>query len=326
MDRSSAARRGIAVGLLSSATFATSGTFASSLFDAGWSAAEAVTFRIGIAALVLMVPGLLSMRGRWGALRRGAGVLTTYGLLVVAGAQVCYFNSVRYLPVGVALLLEYMGLILVVGWMWAAHGQRPRRLTLAGSATAILGLLGVLDLTGRQHISGAGVLWGLGAAVGLALYYVLSARTGDGLPAPALAAGGLLIGAVSLAGTGLLGVLPMHATFGAVRLGGRMMSWLVPVVGLSLVAAVIAYLAGIHAARVLGARMSSFLGLFEVVFAVLFAWLFLAQLPTPVQLAGGVLIVIGVALVRLDDLRETPVTAPDPAIVPAEPLLVTQER
>src|SRR5689334_199373 len=103
VDRSSAARRGIAVGLLSSATFATSGTFASSLFDAGWSAAAAVTFRIGIAGLVLMIPGLLSMRGRWGALRRGAGVLTMYGLLVVAGAQVCYFNSVRYLPVGVAL-------------------------------------------------------------------------------------------------------------------------------------------------------------------------------------------------------------------------------
>jgi drug/metabolite transporter (DMT)-like permease len=39
-------------------------------------------------------------------------------------------------------------------------------------------------------------------------------------------------------------------------------------------------------------------------FAVLFAWLFLGELPRPIQLAGGVLIVVGVALVRYDELRD----------------------
>jgi len=94
----------------------------------------------------------------------------------------------------------------------------------------------------------------------------------------------------------------------------------------STAASVRASVAGIRAARILGARLSSFLGLFEVVFAVLFAWLFLAQLPTPVQLSGGVLIVVGVGLVRLDELRGTPATPPDAAVVPDEPLLVTQDR
>ena len=67
-------------------------------------------------------------------------MIAVYGLFAVAGAQVCYFNAVRYLPVGIALLLEYLGLVLVVIWMWAMHGQRPRRLTLGGSVIAILGL------------------------------------------------------------------------------------------------------------------------------------------------------------------------------------------
>jgi drug/metabolite transporter (DMT)-like permease len=319
-------RSGIALGLLSSATFATSGTFASSLFGRGWSAGAAVAFRVGIAAVLLVGPGLWSLRGRWGALRRNAGVLTGYGVLAVAGSQVCFFNAVRYLPVGVALLLEYLGLVLVVLWMWGAHGQRPRRLTLAGSAVAVVGLFCVLDISGHRQVSLAGVLWGLGAAIGLALYYVLSARADDGLPALALASGGLLIGAVALAVAGLVGALPMHATFGDVRLGGHEMSWLVPVVGLSVVAAVVAYVAGISAARILGARLSSFLGLFEVVFAVLFAWLFLAQLPTPTQLAGGVLIVIGVGLVRLDELRAAPVAPAGGIPVPDEPALVGRER
>ena len=62
------------------------------------------------------------------------------------------------------------------------------------------------------------------------------------------------------------------------------MSWLVPVLGLSVVAAAIAYVVGIGAARMLGAKLASFVGLTEVLFAVLFAWLLLGQLPTVIQL------------------------------------------
>jgi drug/metabolite transporter (DMT)-like permease len=315
----------VALALLSSATFATSGTFASTLLDAGWSSVAAVTFRIGIAAVVLALPAALSLRGRWRTLRDSAGMIAIYGLFAVAGAQVCYFNAVRYLPVGIALLLEYLGLVLVVIWMWARHGQRPRRLTLGGSVIAILGLIFVLDLTGTQHVQVAGVLWGLGAAVGLALYFVLSARADDGLPALVLASGGMAIGAVALAAIGLLGLMPMHASFGAVRFGGHEVSWLLPVAGLSLIAAVVSYVTGISAARILGARLSSFLGLFEVVFAVIFAWMFLAQLPTPVQVLGGVLIAAGVALVRLDELRNVPDAPIEVDVAPREPVLAGQQ-
>jgi hypothetical protein len=47
-----------------------------------------------------------------------------------------------------------------------------------------------------------------------------------------------------------------------------------------------------------------------VLFAILFAWLLLGQLPAPVQFAGGALILAGVTLVRIDELRGAP-RAPD---------------
>ncbi|MEV0152668.1 EamA family transporter [Micromonospora sp. NPDC050686] len=309
---------GLLLALLSAVTFATSGTFARSLIDAGWSAEAIVVARVGIAALVLLVPATLALRGRWHVLRRNLGAVTVFGLLGVATAQACFFNAVRYLPVGVALLLEYLGIILVVVWMWAMHGQRPRRLTVAGSVAALAGLAFVLDLAGAGRLDPLGVLWGLGAAVGLAGYFVLAGRVDEELPSVTMASGGMGVGAAVLAALGLLGVLPLEAEFGTVTFAGQRTSWLVPIAGLSLVAAVVAYLAGIAATRVLGSRLASFVGLTEVMFAVLIAWLFLGELPTAVQLLGGVLIVAGVALVRLDELRGTPAQpADEPADQPA---------
>jgi drug/metabolite transporter (DMT)-like permease len=294
---------GLGLALLSAVTFGTSGTFARSLIEAGWSAEAAVAVRVGVAALVLAVPAVLALRGRWHVLRRNLGMIGLFGLLAVAGAQVCFFNAVRYLPVGVALLLEYLGIILVVAWMWVAHGQRPRRLTVAGAAAALPGLALVLDLTGSGSIQLVGVLWGLGAAFGLAGYFVLSARVDAHLPSVTMASAGMGAGAAMLVLLGAVGVLPMHATFGDVTFAGQHMSWLVPVAGLSLVAAVVSYVSGIGAARILGARLSSFVGLTEVLFAILIAWVVLGELPTVVQLIGGVLILAGVTLVRVDELR-----------------------
>jgi drug/metabolite transporter (DMT)-like permease len=96
----------------------------------------------------------------------------------------------------------------------------------------------------------------------------------------------------------------MRATFGTVDLAGHQVSWLVPALGLSLVAAVIAYVAGIAAVRALGARLASFVGLTEVLFAVLVAWALLGELPTPTQFFGGALIVVGVVLVHAGESEE----------------------
>jgi drug/metabolite transporter (DMT)-like permease len=303
----------MSLAVMSAMTFASSGTFARSLIDAGWSAEAAVAVRVAVGALVLAVPAALALRGNRSALRRGAPTIAAYGLLAIGAAQVSFFNAVRYLPVGVALLLEYLGIVLVVGWMWAVHRQRPRRLTVAGAVAAVIGLGFVLDVTSAGRPDPVGVLWGLGAAVGLAVYFVLSARGGEDLPPTVLAGGGMAVSAVALVGLGLLGAFPLDMTFHQVVLAGHKVSWLVPVLGLSVIAAAFAYVAGIAAARILGARLSSFIGLTEVVFAVLIAWLALGELPSSHQLVGGLLILAGVTLVRLDERRglQTPAAVLD---------------
>lgn len=319
---------GLVLAVLSAATFGTSGSFATSLINAGWSPSAAVAARISVAALILLGPALWQLRRCWPELRSGGRSLllrslrtvTVYGLVAVAGCQLFFFHAVQRLSVGVALLLEYLGVVLVVGWLWLRHGQRPRRLTVLGSAASLVGLALVLDLTGRQHVDLVGVLWGLGAAAGLAFYYVMSAREEEPLPPLVMAWAAMVVGAATLLVLGGLGALPMHATYGDVDFSGDRVSWLVPIAGLSVLAAAFAYVAGIAAARLLGAKVSSFIGLTEVLFAVLWAWLLLGQLPTGIQLLGGAFIVGGVAIVRLDELRRPELTG-DERHQPAEPEL-----
>jgi|SRR5450756_23258 len=293
---------GIAIGLASAMFFGTSGTFGSALIGAGWSPGGAVLARVFVAALALTIPALIALRGRWSLLRRSALRVLTYGLVGVAACQVCYFNAISLMPVGVALLLEYMGVVLIVGWLWLRHGQRPRTLTVAGGVAALGGLALMLNLSGPGGASQAGVIWALLAAVAMAVYFLQSAADdADALPPVVLTWGGMVTGAAALAVTGAAGLVPLRASTSDVALFGHRVSVLVPVLGLSLVAAAAAYVLGIGAARRLGPKLSSFVAMAEIVFAVVFAWVLLHQVPAATQFVGGALIALGVIAVRVDE-------------------------
>ncbi|USQ79891.1 DMT family transporter [Ornithinimicrobium faecis] len=292
---------GLALAVLSAATFGTSGSLAKGLLDTGWSPLAAVTWRVGVAALVLLVPAALMMRGRWHLLRTGWMSMALFGLLAVAACQLTYFLAVERISVAVALLLEYLGIILVVGWLWLRHGQRPRPLTIIGAAVAVAGLVFVLDVFGAVEVDLLGVVWGLCAAVGLAVYFVVSADDSTGLPPLVLATGGLTIGTVALLVTGLLGILPMTTATTDVQLAGADVPWWGAILTLGVVAAAIAYATGIAATRRLGSKLASFVGLTEVMFSFVWAWILLGQMPAAIQLLGGLLILGGVVLVKLDE-------------------------
>lgn len=294
---------GLWVALLSAAAFATSGAFAKSLLEIGWSPGAAVGIRIGGAALVLILPVAVALRGRWGSLRRNAWTLVIYGATAIALCQFLYFNAVQRMSVGVSLLLEYLAPVLIVGLLWLQSRRVPSKRTIGGSVVAMLGLLLVLDLTGDQKADPIGVLYGLGAAACLVVFFVMSAKADDDLPPLVMAGGGMAVGALTILIFGLVGVMPFEFEFRDVTLGSWETSWLVPVVGLVLVSTVFAYVSGIVAARGLGSKVASFVGLTEVMFAVAWAWMILGEMPSPIQLAGGALIVAGVILIRLDEGR-----------------------
>jgi len=298
MTHDSTRTAGLGFAMASAASFGLSGSLARGLMDVGWSSAAAVSVRILLAAVVLAPLAAMQLRGRWDLLRRNLPLVGVYGLLAVAGCQLAFFNAVERMPVGVALLIEYMSPVAVIGWLWLTRGQRPGPRTIAGALLAIVGLVFVLDLVSGTDVDGVGIIWAFGAMVGVTAYFLISAREDDGLPPVVLAAAGLTVGGATLLALGVVGVLPFAATTVDVDFGGVAVAWWLPVLGLGVVTAALAYVTGIAATRRLGSRLASFVALTEVLAALGFAWILLGQAPRPVQLLGGALVLLGVVIVK----------------------------
>ncbi|NYF11197.1 drug/metabolite transporter (DMT)-like permease [Leifsonia sp. AK011] len=298
--------RGLIIGVIASLTFATSGAFLKPLLESGWSPAAAVTIRAGIGAIVLLPVALVALRGRWDSVWRARWRIVGMGLIGVAGTQLAYFASLQRIPVSTALLIEYLAPLLLVGFVWVSTRRAPKAVVLVGSAVAISGLVMVIGPGSLGASDGLGLVFAGLAAVGCAIYYLIAARPSDGLPPVAFAAFGLLLGSVVLGVTGLVGLVPFSMDFDDVSLFGADVAWWLPLVFVGVVGTAVAYVTSIAASEMLGSRLMSFVGLLEVVFASIFAWMLLGEALTLLQLLGGVAILGGIALVRSEKQADVP--------------------
>ncbi len=98
--------------------------------------------------------------------------------------------------------------------------------------------------------------------------------------------------------------MPLTFTTNDTVVAGLTMSWVVPVIALALIPTAIAYTLGIMGIARLRPRFASLVGLSEVMFAVLAAWLLLGEAITPTQAIGGAVVLVGLALARQGDRTE----------------------
>ena len=203
---------GLLVAIVAAASFGVSGPFVKPLLESGWSPVAAVTVRALVGGVLLAPIAVVALRGDlrpvWRARRRVLGM----AVVGVSGTQVFYFAAIERIPVGTAILLEYMAPLLLVAVAWLVTRRRPSWLVLVGSVVAAVGLVLVVAPAGGVRLDPVGVAFGVGAMACVAGYFVLAARPADGLPPIALAAAGLLVGGVLLGLFGLTGLVPFTAS------------------------------------------------------------------------------------------------------------------
>ena len=300
---------GVVAALISAAAFGLSGTIVTPMLTAGWSPAAAVVVRLSIGALALAPWAVISMKGHWTRWRSMLGTIAVYGALAVAGVQFAYFQAVSTIPVAVALLLEYLGLVLVLVWLRVRRHQKVAWPAWMGAGVALTGMVLVLQLDRIDQLDLRGVSWGLAAAVGLAAYFILAdsprtdadnavTHTGEPVPPPVLAAGGLGLGALGLLALCAVGVLPWTTSTLRLDYGGLTVPWWTAALALGGVSGAVAYASGILAVRRLGPRLAAFLALIEVLLAPATAALVLGQALAPIQWIGAVVVIVGIIIIR----------------------------
>jgi drug/metabolite transporter (DMT)-like permease len=320
---------GIALGLGAGLAFGAGGVFVKPLLEAGWSPGAAVLARISIAAALLVVPALIALRFDLRPLWRARWTVLLYGIVAVAGVQVAFYASLERIPVSMTLLIEYLAPIALVLFAWVRTRRMPQLIVLGGSVLAMAGLVLVIG-PGGGDLDPLGLAFAAIAMIGVCVYYAIGERATEQVPPVALIAAGFVVGAIAIALAGVIGVMPMDVALVDVDFLGGTAPWWVPLLTVGAVSTAFAYSAGVAAIRMLGSRLSSFLGLSEVVFAAIVGWLLLGESLGVLQILGGLLILAGIVLVRMErrerdaasvalDIDLVPVPDDTPVDPPADP-------
>lgn len=287
--------RGVGPGLalVSAVAFGGSGVAAKPLIQAGLDPLHVVWLRVAGAALV-MLP--LAVRHR-ALVRDRPTLLAGFGLLAVAGVQACYFAAISRVPVGVALLIEYLAPALVLGWVRFVQRRPVTRAAAVGVALAVGGLACVVEVWSGLGFDPLGLLLALGAACCQVGYFVLSDQGGDaGEQAPdplGVIAYGLLVGAAVLTAVTRPWRMDWSVLAGTVRMNGTQAPALALLAWIVFVATVLAYVTGVLSVRRLSPPVAGVVACLEAVIATILAWVLLGEHLSAPQILGGAVVLVG---------------------------------
>ncbi|MEW1892463.1 EamA family transporter [Streptomyces sp. NPDC085659] len=296
MHASQGRSAGLGLALASAFAFGGSGVAAKPLIEAGLDPLHVVWLRVAGAALVM-----LPVAWRHRALVRNRPVLLLgFGLLAVAGVQACYFAAISRIPVGVALLVEYLAPALVLGWVRFVQRRPVTRAAALGVVLAAGGLACVVEVWAGLSFDVIGLVLALGAACCQVGYFVLSDQGGGAEPPHPVGviAYGLLIGALVLTAIARPWGMDWSVLGGdTVMDGAAVPAWLL-LVWIVLLATVIAYVTGVISVRLLSPAVAGVVACLEAVIATVLAWVLLGEHLAAPQLIGGALVLAGALIAQ----------------------------
>ncbi len=292
--------RGYLIYLTAALMFAINGTVAKAILLSGFDASRLSQFRITAAFLVLLLVVAMTRPAALRIRRDEILLLIAYGALGVVMTQWLYFEAIARMPVGVSLLIEFTAPLWVALWFRFGWRYPTRRMVWFALFLALLGLALVAQVWQGFRLSTIGVLAGFGAALALALYYVLgdvALRREHPRDPVSLTMWGFGAGALFWVIAQPWWSFPWENLLGQ---GDLIDTTEVPVWILAtymvIFGTVIPFLLVVTSLKYLRASQASVVGLTEPLLAILIAWVLLGETMSGLQLIGGAFILTGVFL------------------------------
>ncbi len=228
--------------------------------------------------------------------------LVVFGVLGLALVQVFYFAAIARLDIGIALLIQYLAPLLVALWArFVLHEPVRPRLWLA-LALSLSGLAFVVELWQGLTLDGVGLLAALGAAATFAFYILVAERQVGRRDPASLVCFGSLFAALFWVFVQPWWSFPGGVLDESVSLLGNLAEHEAPVwllMALMVVGGtIVPFFLLVSALRHLSATRAGIAAMWEPVAATAIAYLWLGESLGAAQIAGGVVVLSGIALAQ----------------------------
>ncbi|MRJ75817.1 EamA family transporter [Aeromicrobium sp. SMF47] len=250
------------------------------------------------------------------ALRRPRGsaliLVIALGLVGVTGLQLTYNVAIDRLPLGIALLIEYLAPVLVVLWVRFVRKEHVRPRMWGAVALSVVGLAVVGQVWNGIELDALGVFMALLAAVCFAAYFLIGEHN-VGFDDPLR----VILWAFVVATVAMNLIQPIWTTPdlpGSTSMLGRLEEhavnpWLV--VGVVIVmGTVLPFFLEMIALQHLPATVVTVVAMLEPVIANVLGWAWFRESLNPVQLVGAAAVLAGIVLAQTS--RRTELTIPAP--------------
>jgi len=280
--------------------FAFNGIVSKIVLKAGLSEWRMVQIRTGGAFLILITYVLLTNAKSLKVTRKELPLLITYSLFGFAIVQFGYFIAISRMHVSMALIIEFTAPIWIVLWIkYVRKSFVPKDMWVAISL-AFIGMLLLAQVWKGMTLDTLGVVAAFLDAFALATYFILGERLAHSRPTASLNALGFGIASAIWAIAFPLWTFPTEIFTQTINLGGPLESHNAPGWALLLwvvvLGTILPYLCVLAGIKLLSASTSSVIGMLEPVFAGVFAWIWIGESWSAIQLVGGAIVIVGIYL------------------------------
>ncbi len=293
---------GYVMALAAAALFGVNGAVVKVALDDGLSAYRLAELRClaSLAIFVVVVsvtrPGSLRVTGR------ELVYLAIFGACAVVLTQLLYLLAIRRLKIGVALVLIFLGPLLVALWVHFVGKKQVRPRFWAALGLSLVGLVLVVRLWDRFSLDGLGVAFAL-AGAGAYTLYVLYAEHAVGRRDPiSLLCYGFLFASALWTFVQPWWSLPWHTLATDVSLHGNLAGSSLPewtlVAWIVVLGTVVPFILVVGSLQHLPATRVAICGMLEPVVAALVAYAWLAETLDAAQLVGGALVLAAIGLAQ----------------------------
>ena len=260
---------------------------------------QLVLFRATFTAVLAGIFLLLTNKKAFRVTRKELPVLIFYGIFGVALMQWSYSNAVNLLPISVALLIEYTAIVIVplVSLLLFKEKVRPR--LWFGIAAVLIGLA-IVSNVWDSDLNPTGVAWAFMAAGCLSIYFLIGEHTQRKRDAMSTLFYTFSVAAVFWAIMNFINPAKMIDINLVFNLGGNLDHISMPVwaglLWIGIMGSFIPMLLDYIALGNLSATAVGVIATAETVFATVFAWAWLNESMTTLEVIGGLIVVAGIIL------------------------------